>query len=278
MNRNCRQMDRPELPSALEHFEDIVEQGSGRDLTFFVDYDGTLVGLTMRPELAVMPEDARALLASLAERHLVCVLSGRGLDDLRGLVGLDSVYYAANHGHEVEGPWGSPIHLRLGCEFRAALSAAAQELQQQLARIEGLIIESKGFSVAVHYRLVRPSQRGTVEAAVKKVAGHYDEIRLRPGKLVYEFRPATEWDKGKALLWLLERLDLAPGEVFPICLGDDLTDEDAFAAVDGWGATIVVGEARAVTRANYWLPGPREVADFLALFVQPVACKSPPGG
>jgi len=76
-------MSSPALLSALDHFDELARRGAGRVTAFFLDYDGTLVGLKSRPELAIMSEATHALLASLSERYLVCILSGRGLEDLR---------------------------------------------------------------------------------------------------------------------------------------------------------------------------------------------------
>ncbi len=259
-------MSNAALPSALEHFEDFVRLGSGRAMAFFLDYDGTLVGLTARPEFAVMSEATRALLATLSEGYLVCILSGRGLEDLRASVGLDHVYYAASHGHEVEGPPDSGVHLQRGREFSTSLSAIARSLQEQLAWVDGLVVEPKGLSVAVHYRLVPPSELSAVEEEVTRMASYHPELRLSSGKRVYEFTPGLDWDKGKALVWLLGTLGLSRDRVFPICMGDDLTDEDAFVAVKGWGASVAVGELHRVTEARYWLRDPAEVVRFLRLF------------
>ena len=263
-------MSSPALPSALDHFDELGRLGSGRVTAFFLDYDGTLVGLKSRPELAVMSEATHALLASLSERYLVCILSGRGLEDLRASVGLDKVYYAASHGHEVEGPRDSGVHLQRGLEFSPSLSTIARSLQERLAWVEGLVVEPKGLSVAVHYRLVPPSDLKAVERAVKRMAGAHPELRLSSGKRVYEFTPALDWDKGKALVWLLGTLGISRGRVFPICLGDDLTDEDAFVAVKDWGASIAVGELHRATAASYWLRDPTEVVRFLGLFAERV--------
>ena len=83
------------------------------------------------------------------------------------------------------------------------------------------------------------------------------------GKKVFELRPASEWHKGKAVVWLLEALGLAGADALPVYLGDDVTDEDAFGAVAGRGLGILVAEAPRVTAAGYRLTGPAEVQIFL---------------
>ena len=73
------------------------------------------------------------------------------------------------------------------------------------------------------------------------------------GKKVYELLPDIDWDKGKAVLWLLETLELERGKVLPIYIGDDRTDEDAFSALENRGVGILVSEQPQVTAASYWL-------------------------
>ena len=83
------------------------------------------------------------------------------------------------------------------------------------------------------------------------------------GKKVHELLPDIDWDKGKAVLWLLEALGLERGKVLPIYIGDDRTDEDAFSALEKRGVTILVSEQPQVTAASYWLHNPEEVEEFL---------------
>ena len=65
------------------------------------------------------------------------------------------------------------------------------------------------------------------------LADHPDELKVTPGKMVYEIQPNIDWDKGKAVLYLLEALDLDRDDVVPMYLGDDITDEHAFEALVG---------------------------------------------
>jgi trehalose 6-phosphate phosphatase len=89
------------------------------------------------------------------------------------------------------------------------------------------------------------------------------EIVLSPGKEAFEIRPSVEWDKGKTVLWLLEKTTVAGGELpWPICVGDDRTDEDAFRVIRDRGLTVFVGAPRQ-TKARYYLRNVGEVAQFL---------------
>ncbi len=254
------------LPYALESMAEIREVIGGRKLAFFLDLDGTLAPIASRPELVEVPAKTRAVLVSLAELHLVCVASGRGLEDVRRRIGLESIYYVGDHGHRIMGPEGSGIYLEVGAEYQEELQAAARELERRLLGVDGAMVEAKGLSLSVHYRLVVEDKRPLVQRAVAEVAERFPTLRLTGGKMVYGMRPSGAWHKGRAILWLLERLDLGRADVCPVCLGDDLTDEDMFAAAAGWGVTVVVGYAERPTRAHYRVRDCDEATALLGAF------------
>jgi trehalose-phosphatase len=129
-----------------------------------------------------------------------------------------------------------------------------------------VILEEKGLSLSVHYRLVPEDDRPVVDGAVTEVAASFPDLRLTGGKLVHELRPPGDWDKGRAVLWLLNTLGWEKSDTCPVCVGDDLTDEDMFVAVDGWGVTVVVGDLDRSTRARYRLSDHAEVATLLQFF------------
>lgn len=254
------------LPWALRALPDIRRRIDGRRCAFFLDLDGTLASIAPHPDQVQLPSKTKAILGRLALHDLVCVVSGRGLEDLRQKVGLDRLYYAAAHGHRIVGPLGSGIDLEVGGEYQEQLRAAAQGLRERLLSVEGAVLEEKELSLSVHYRMVPQRERPVVDRAVADVTLNFPALRLTGGKLVHELGPPGNWDKGRAVLWLLETLGRGPGDSCPICLGDDLTDEDMFAAVDGWGVAMVVGDQEASTRAHYRLRDSDEVATLLESF------------
>lgn len=249
-----------DLCSALEKLPEIVPPGATPAL--FIDYDGTLTPIVSRPELARLDEATRRLLGELARRIPVAIISGRGLEDVRALVGLESLAYAGSHGYEIEGPAGSGLSHREGLAFASDLEQAEGELKRALASIGGALVERKCASVAAHYRLVADAQVAQVERAVSDLLARHPRLRAGRGKCVIELRPAHDWHKGKALLWLLERLD---GRVplLPIYVGDDVTDEDGFRALAARGIGIIVSDDARDTAARYRLRDPREVHVFL---------------
>ncbi len=116
-------------------------------------------------------------------------------------------------------------------------------------------VERKRFSIAIHYRRVAPAEVGRLAQVVERVAAGQPRLRPGQGKKVLRLQPDLDWDKGHAVLWLLERLDLDRPEVLPIYIGDDVTDEDALralpnAASASWsGARTTRARPRPATRS-----------------------------
>ena len=247
------------IPSALEHVQKIAQ--SGERVAVFLDYDGTLTPIVSHPENAWLSESMRQTLRSLAAHVPVAILSGRDLDDVRGRVHVDGIVYAGSHGFDIAGAGG--LHRELGAPYLSVLDAAEAELREALDEIPGAQLERKHFSVAAHYRNVDENDVSRVALAVEAVAATHRELRRIDGKKVYELLPDIDWNKGKAVLWLLETLQLERGNAFPIFVGDDRTDEDAFCALEKRGIGILVSERPQVTAASYWLKNPDEVECFL---------------
>ena len=258
MNANARS-----LPSALDRLPEIRELARGRSLALFLDYDGTLTPIVSRPELAVLSEEMRERLRRLAASIPVSILSGRGLADLRALVGLDELIYAGSHGFEIEAPGGRRQDLDEALALLPELGAAEQELIEALAETEGARVERKRFSVAAHYRLVDAERTADVRRAVTRVAAGHPGLRQASGKKVLELRPALDWHKGKALLWVLGWLGLDSPDALPVFIGDDITDEDAFEAVAAQGIGVIVRDDARPTAAGYALENTAEVGKFL---------------
>jgi trehalose 6-phosphate phosphatase len=245
------------VPSALAHVDHLAAHG--QRLAIFLDYDGTLTPIVARPELAELSDSTRQVLRELARYLPVAILSGRDLNDLRERVKIDNIVYAGSHGFDIAGPSG--VHKVVAPEFVPMLDAAEKELQKELIGISRALLERKRFSIATHYRNVQESDVSKIKRAVNEVATRYPELRKIDNKKVYELQPDVDWNKGKAVIWLLERLDRQ--EAFSICIGDDLTDEDAFSAINGRGAGILVSDQPRLTSARYALKNPAEVERFL---------------
>lgn len=252
-----------DLPSPLAREGELAGLLAGRRPAVFLDYDGTLTPIVPDPAAATLPPATRTAIERLAARCPVAIVSGRDLEDVRGLVGVDGIAYAGSHGFDLRLPDGS--REERGRAFLPALDRAEAALGPALAEIPGAAVERKRFAVAVHFRTVEPARRPDVEAAARDVAGASPGLRLTGGKRVLELRPDLDWDKGRALDWLLDELGLLRDDVAVVYVGDDVTDEDAFRVVEARGVGVLVrGRQGETTRARYVLEDPGEVRRFLA--------------
>ena len=223
---------------------------------------------SQRPQDATLSMESRELLKTLSksDRCELVIISGRGLSDIKQLVGLKNVTYVGNHGMEIEGPNLSFRHSVL-TGYRNDLKQISTIIRQALAGTDGIIIEDKGYSMSLHYRLVDPKTIPLVKGSFEKVVSAYVQkgrIAVREGKMVLEVRPPLDWDKGKATLWLLEKKYTARQleTILPVYIGDDLTDEDAFVLLKDRGLTIFVGKPEN-SKAQYYFNDTTEVVEFL---------------
>lgn len=251
------------IPPALEALDVIVARIGRARPALFLDFDGTLAPIADRPENAVMPDDVRAAVTTLARRWTVAIVSGRARHEVERLVGIKGICYAGSHGFDIAVPGGRRIERREAAHLVPAVHRAGRMLSERLKQVPGAIVEDKDYTVAVHYRLVPAGRRDEVARAVADTAAANPELRRIDGKMVYELRPATDWNKGSAVLWLLSVLGLAGPDAIPVFVGDDVTDEDAFRAITAHGIGILVAEEPRATAAAYRLAGTQEVAPFL---------------
>jgi trehalose-phosphatase len=248
------------LPSAFGQIEAILWRARGRRIAVFLDYDGTLTPIVDRPELATLSDEMRSAMRQLAGTALVGIVSGRDLADVVAMVGIDGILYAGSHGFQLRDADGHEEVAADAQPYRADLVAAADEVDRAISNIDGAFMERKGFAIAAHYRLVAAAKQEEVRSRVERIAAGYPRLRVTGGKMVIELRPDLHWDKGQAILALIERWGVR--DLFPVYLGDDETDEDAFRALRGRGTGILVGDAP-TTQAIYQLAGVEEVQRWL---------------
>jgi len=252
-----------EIPMAMDSLDDLRSRIGKRRLALFLDYDGTLTPIVDRPERAVLSVEARAALRRIAGLVPTAIVSGRALEDVAAMVGMDELIYAGNHGLQIRGPEGSDIAHEPGRAFALDMARFAARAADAVARVEGARIEDKRFSLTIHYRKSPPDQVPGLEAALDALLSDEPRLRKHRGKMVFEVRPELDWHKGKAVLWLLSELDLDGPDVAPLYVGDDVTDEDAFRALDGRGIGVLVAPGPQPSAASYRLPGPAAVPAFL---------------
>ena len=242
-----------------------------KDKSYFVflDFDGTLSPITKTPHLAFLPEKIKKNILRLKSLPYckIAIISGRAVDDVKNKVRINGIIYAGNHGLEIRSSkMQFKKHVTDG--YLKALGKIRGDLEDSLNGIKGVLIEDKGLSLSLHYRLVRKKEIAKLETVFHEKTIRYvvkGDIKIKPGKKVFEIRPSLDWDKGKVVLWLLARQKFIADKekLFPIYIGDDVTDEDAFIVLKDKGMSIFVGKPKE-TRAEYYLRNTSEVADFLS--------------
>ena len=258
------------IADAAQVYSQVKELVATRRPVVFLDFDGTLSDITAHPDSATLVDGAAEALRALAEQCPVAVISGRDLADVRERVKVDEVWYAGSHGLELMAPDGTYHENAGAADLIGTLARAACRLAEMIGDISGIELEHKRFAVAVHYRNADPAEIDRVTAAVRSL-GRSEGLRTTAGRKVIELRPNLYWEKGTTLNWLLERIQASDcaadaASVLPIYIGDDITDEDAFDAVQFDGVGIVVRHAEHGDRpsaALFSLESPSTVVEFI---------------
>ncbi len=248
------------LPSALENFDQLSENFKGDHPLLFLDFDGTLSPIVEHHNDAEISDEMRGLVEELAEVYPVAVVSGRGLDDVKKRVNLPELFYAGSHGFEISGPDGFSRDHEEAVKVIPVFNEIEPILKEKLGKISGVDFERKKFTLAIHYRQVKPEQEQEVHSIVDDVLKDYPEVAASGGKKVIEIRPAIDWHKGKAVEFLKKVLS-EKESAFSIYVGDDVTDEDAFQHVEN-GLGVLVGEHGRETYADYLLEDLEQVKLF----------------
>jgi len=233
------------------------------DVFLFLDYDGTLTPIVRRPGQAKFPRSVKNSINKLKRDRMftIAIISGRSLKDVKKMVGMKGIIYAGNHGLEMEGSgirFSMPPAVDLA---RPIVKKIGTQLRKDIKNIIGVFVEDKGATLSLHYRLARPKDSALIKKKLDKIVKPYiisKKIRITSGKKVWEVRPNLDWNKGRAVNWLLKKRN-----AFPLYIGDDITDVDAFRAIRGRGVSVFVGKPKRGISSDYFLSNPREVAKFL---------------
>ncbi len=255
--------DSESLPHALEQMEAITKTLKNKKPVLFLDYDGTLAPIVKDPDKAILTKKTKQQLRALAELITIAVVSGRDRADVQAKVGLKNIIYAGSHGFDIEGPGGLELQYEGGREALPALDLAEKSLKDKIGHIPGAAVERKKYAIAVHYRNVSEAEVSEVKKAVYEELEKQEKLKKGGGKKIIELKPDIDWDKGRATCWLLDALKLNSEGHIPIFIGDDVTDEDAIAAISEAGIGILVGTHGEKTAAAYRLTNTEEVAVFL---------------
>jgi len=234
---------------------------------FFFDYDGTLTPIAQRPDMAKLTSTARNNLLQLSKKYHVALISGREKGDLIKQVNIPDIFYAGNHGLDISGPGISMTFPEIE-KYLPIIENITLQLEQTLSTFPGIILEKKGMSVAVHYRMTPKENLPELKSLLKNIIkGRSKYIRVLKGKKVFEFLPNIEWNKGKAIIWIMNILKLSWVEYRVFYLGDDTTDEDAFRVLRTRGTGILISEKPRKSSADFRLSSPEEVKKWIQNFL-----------
>ncbi|XP_038991123.1 probable trehalose-phosphate phosphatase F [Hibiscus syriacus] len=276
-------------PSALKSFDQISKNAKNKKIAVFLDYDGTLSPIVDDPDRAFMSDSMRSAVREVAKHFPTAIISGRSRDKVYELVGLTELYYAGSHGMDIMGPvrhaesddhpncirstdqQGKEVNLfQPAREFIPMIDEVLKALVENTKDIKGAKVENHKFCTSVHYRNVEEKNWPMIAQCVHDILKHYPRLRITHGRQVLEIRPVIDWNKGKAVEFLLESLGLSGrDDVLAIYIGDDKTDEDAFKVFreSNLGYGILVSSVPKESKAFFSLREPSEVKKFLKALV-----------
>jgi trehalose 6-phosphate phosphatase len=237
-----------------------------RDWAFFLDVDGTLLDFAAHPQDVHVSQDLIELLRRLqaAAGGAVALVSGRSVEDIDRLFAPLALPVAGQHGTERRDAGGA-VHRHTPPLER--LGRAAAHIVHLTAAHSGLVFENKGMALALHYRKA-PALRALAEREMRAIAAALgDAFELQTGKFVVEVKPSGK-DKGSAVAEFLAEPPFAGRH--PVFVGDDLTDEPAFDAVNrAGGYSVKVGPG--ITRARWHLFDAAAVRGWLSAYAEQFA-------
>lgn len=252
--------DWPQLVRRLAHAD---------RLAVLTDFDGTLTPIQPHPDAVRVSRRVRRALRRLsALGHVVGIISGRRIDDVERRVAVPGLWYAGNHGYFLRSPGGVSVSL-VRPDQHVEVERIARELGRVLRGLPGVRLEVKPASVAVHYRGAPvPSQRAA-SRTVRRIVQREGDLRLMPGKCVWELLPRTPVDKAVAVRTILEieRRRLPDRRLPVVFIGDDVTDEPVY----GLRLTLPVSVGRRRTAARYRLRSPEDVVRLLERILEHVS-------
>ena len=246
-------------------------------LVLILDYDGTLTPIAPHPEIAHLPAETKRILEKLT--HMpdvsIAVVSGRSLDDVRKMVGIEGITYAGNHGFEILHPDGTMFLHPVPTSYEESLIKLKENLSEVCKH--GAFIEDKGPCLSLHFRKVDSAMRNEIIERATKI---FEELGIPANKahMSLEARPPVTWDTGRAAIYILRTLfgmDWCD-RISTIYAGDDDTDEDAMIALQGMAMTFRVTDSQNVkTAARYRLQNTDAVLTMLKWIERRLESRAP---
>jgi len=230
----------------------------------FLDYDGTLVPIAPSPKKALPNREVFNTLLKLTSCPYIkaSIVSGRKVEDLKKILPLKNVFYVGVHGVEVATPEGHTVKIYSTKGLRKIIQRLKKKTDAMIKGNKGFLVEDKEYALALHFRLAPDKLASKVVGKFIDSVWQYVQsgiLDICIGKKVVEVRPGGV-SKGEAVELLIKKFGK---KSFPIYIGDDTTDEDAFRFLSDSGLTIFVTEKLKKTSARYYLKNPDEVLRFL---------------
>ncbi|XP_017769006.1 PREDICTED: alpha,alpha-trehalose-phosphate synthase [UDP-forming] isoform X2 [Nicrophorus vespilloides] len=252
----------------LEDFDDYLAKyiGNTHKLALLLDYDGTLAPIAPHPDLAVIPTETKNILQRLSNISdvTIAVISGRNVNNVKDMVGIEGITYAGSHGLEILHPDGSKFVHPMPRQYQGKVGELLKKLQEQVCK-DGAWVENKGALLTFHFRETPAHLREPLTSVAKKLiieAG----FRAEDAHCAIEAKPPVEWNKGRASIYILRTafgVDWSE-RIRIIYAGDDTTDEDAMQALKGMAATFRVTSSHITkTYAERRLPSTDSVLTML---------------
>ena len=232
-----------------------------------MDFDGTLAEFQIDPDAVLLTPARQILLNTLSQRADLSagIVSGRRINDLRLRVPADpSFFFAGLHGLEIEGP-GLRFAHNAASIAAPAVNLLAKDLRRAVRPLPGVFVEDKTYSVVLHTRGASKADRLHATTRFNALAAPFlseGTLRLQPGDNILELLPNVDWAKGDAVRAIMRHVEAETREVvWPVYIGDDATDEDAFEQIGSNGLTVAVG--RRPNGAAFQVDGPPAVECLL---------------
>lgn len=257
-----------QAPSLFKNLPEFVSLLKGKIPILFLDYDGTLTPIVKKPEDAILSDNMRNVLREYSSEFPIAIVSGRDMDDVKNLVGIENIVYSGSHGFRISGPDGLYMEHERSEEIVPALDKIEKELHELFdGKIKGVQIDRKRYAIAIHYRNVGTEDIQEVLKQAELIISKKPGFRKGEGKMVVEIRPDIDWHKGKAIVWIMKKLSLAKAlkKTMPLYIGDDITDEDVFRTLPENGTGILVGSHGQQTKARYSLKNVYQVQLFIEM-------------
>lgn len=232
-----------------------------------LDFDGTLAEFNTDPAAVTLPPPRQILLQTLGRRSDLSagLVSGRTLTDLRERIPSGTqLFLAGLHGLEIEGPGLKFAHKSVALAA-PGISYLAKDLRRAVKPLPGVFVEDKTYAIVLHTRAASKADRQhaiTRFNALSEPLLAEGTVRLQPGDQVLELLPNVDWAKGDAVRAIARHVETETKEtVWPVYIGDDATDEDAFEEIGTNGLTIAVGKRP--TSASFQIDDPVAVECLL---------------